>query len=146
MIIALSKSMGGGFHPADFEDELTDAYRLEYPYEVTDLFYNDCNGTVREGNIRKQLSYEDWEKWWRSNGDVLDIVGKNNNYLLLELPDNTDYKVSCNEGIENAYFFLNGRMWTDVEYVEYLEAHKEEGHTEYAPFQYENKYLEEPER
>lgn len=141
MIIALSKSVGGGFHPADFEYELTDAYRLEYPYEVTDLYYNDCNGTVREGNIRKQLSYEDWEKWWRSNGDVLDIIRKNNDYLLLELPDNTDYKVSCDEGIETAYFFLNGKMWTDNEY---LEAQKE--HTEYAPFQYENKYLEEPER
>lgn len=143
MIIALSKSMGGGFHPADFEHELTDVYRLEYPYETSDLFYNDCNGTVREGNIRKSLSYEDWEKWWRSNGDVLDIIGKNKDYLLLELPDNTDYKVSCDEGIETAYFFLNGRMWTDVEY---LEAQNEKEHTEYAPFQNENKYLEEPER
>lgn len=167
MKIILHKGYGGGFHPGDFERELTDEYELEYPYKVSDLYYEDSNHTVRENNIRsKELSYEDWLKDWRSNGDLIDIVSKHigyyagythkpveDGYVILELPDNTDYKVAESEGNETAYFYLNNKMWDDREYAEYLYtlAHTDKGaeaevKPTIAPFQYENKYLEEPDR
>ena len=105
MKIILQNHYGSGLHPVDFERQLA-----EYGYTEKDLYPSISQ------------TWDEFIKKWRSNPDLVEIIEKyyrnSNEYKIVEVPDNTDYRITESEGYETAVFAVNNRLYTDKEYVE----------------------------
>ena len=145
MKMVISKTPCEFFCPSDFIDYLTDPYELEYPYDENDLYWDFSNHCVKEGNIKVEMeTFEDWMNWWRKEGNIIDIVEKHydelrTDYRVIDIPDNVPYRFVYRDDYEVLHMCIDNKIITSDEY-------EESKNKTIAPFQNENKYLEEPDR
>ena len=115
MKIILAKCYGSGFHPSNLQKELY----VEKGW-TRDRLYRDGK---TEGGI------EGFIKRMRSDPDIIDVVSKLNeslpenkqDYKILEVPDDIDYRVTDHSGFETAFFAYKDHIYDDDEIAFELE-------------------------